>query len=73
MGLFKKKINILTKYQFFVGDREYVGNLFYTLDKPLKTEQDVKLLEMQMRRDIAERYKAVQLPNDIVIDNIMEL
>jgi hypothetical protein len=71
--MFKREVNILTKYQFFVGDREYVGNLFYTLDKPLKTEQDIKLLEMQMRRDIAERYKAVQLPNDIVIDNIMEL
>ena len=71
--MFKKKINYLVKYQFFINDREYVGNLFYTLDKRLKTEVDIKLLEMQIRRDIAERYRAVKLPDDVVIDNIMEL
>lgn len=71
--MFKKKINYLVKYQFFVADKEYIGNLFYILDKKLKTIEDVKLLEMQMRRDISEKYKAVKLPDDIIIANIMEL
>ena len=71
--MFNKKLNYLIKYVFFVGDKEYAGNLFYTLDKQLKTEEDIKLLEMQMRRDIAEKYPQVKLPADIIIDNIMEL
>ena len=68
-----RKINYLIKYQFFVGEKEYIGNLFYILDKVIKTEPDIKVLESQLRRDIAEKYPKIKLPDDIVIDNIMRL
>jgi len=71
--IFKKKKNYLIAYRFFVGEKEYAGNLFYMIDQKLKNQKDIELLEMQMRRDISEKYKTVQLPNDIVITNIMGL
>jgi hypothetical protein len=66
------KRNYLIVYRFFIGEKEIAGNLFYKMTRP-KNQKDIELLEMQMRRDIAEKYPKVNLPPDIIIENIMEL
>ena len=68
--MFKK--NYLLVYRFFVKDKEIAGNLFYKMTPP-KTQKDIELLEMQMRRDISEKYPKIELPKDIIIDNIIRL
>ena len=66
------KKNYLIVYRFFIGEREIAGNLFYRMTRP-KKQKDIELLEMQMRRDLAEKYKSLQLPQDIIITNIIGL